>query len=698
MSNENLDIEPCPHCGELLSSRQIRRHLDLRRGTFYIDLDSDSDSDSDLDSDSNSDSNLPAPENPGEPNPGLVAEDVEMDNGGNSLIENFMHDLANVTLGEDGVTIAPIPRRRNPPVTIEDWPDPEDDFAHSEASNGDLPAEPSFVERGDTPLGEHPEDEALMDDEELLRFLQENLGDGVDREWLRTMYNIEPSKDEHNLLQFLASRLRTHFSRQTYDDLRYGACADLNLPSEFIAWRRLRLLSGLEMRSYDMCINSCCCFLGKYAEAQSCKFCNAPRFNSAGKARRTFQYTPLIPQLRALFLNCDMLIKLRYRLLAEGQYRPGIIQDIFDAEHYRRLRQTILDEATGYRFFGNDNDLPLGLSTDGLSLFKQARHGQSTAWPIIIINYGLHPSIRTRLENVICVGVIPGPQQCKDLNSFLVPLVEELLELEKGVITLKVSPSNPVDAPAPQANAPALRDDTPPPSEGGSATPDEPHASHILLRAFLIIIFGDIPAISKMLMIKGHNAVSPCRFCYIQGVLCRLAKSSVYYVPLARPGDPPVFVSPNQLVPRTHELFLAHYDALEAAPTQAERNRLAKGFGINSRAIFSRLKSIDLATCAPYDAMHLLFENLVPNMIRHWTSNFKGLGQGTGDFELAEDDWIEIGELTANASKTIPSTFVGTIPDIAQEENLYKAEAYSFWFQYLAPILLEGRLSEPYYE
>ncbi|CAE6433638.1 unnamed protein product, partial [Rhizoctonia solani] len=199
-------------------------------------------------------------------------EDEEMNVGGVSLIESFMNDLANVTLGEDGVTIAPIPRRRNPPVTIEDWPDPEDDFAVPEASEEDLPPEPPFVERGDTPLGDYPEDEAQMDDEELLRFLQENLGDGVDEEWLRTMYNIEPSEDEHNLLRFLATRLRTHFSRQTYDDLRYGACANLNLPSEFIAWRRLRIMSGLEMESYDMCINSCCCFLGKYAEARLCTF------------------------------------------------------------------------------------------------------------------------------------------------------------------------------------------------------------------------------------------------------------------------------------------------------------------------------------------------------------------------------------------------------------------------------------------
>ncbi|KAG8709425.1 hypothetical protein FRC11_005568 [Ceratobasidium sp. 423] len=96
--------------------------------------------------------------------------------------------------------------------------------------------------------------------------------------------------------------------------------------------------------------------------------------------------------------------------------------------------------------------------------------------------------------------------------------------------------------------------------------------------------------------------------------------------------------------------------------------------------------------------MHLLFKNLVPNMIWHWTGRFKGLGQGTGNYELAPHDWAEIGRLMAQATKTIPSEFVGMLPNIAQDENLYKAEAYAFWVQYLAPILLEGRLLEKYYE
>jgi hypothetical protein len=410
------------------------------------------------------------------------------------------------------------------------------------------------------------------------------------------------SSRDRTVLQFLATRLRTHFSRQTYNDLRHGVFEPLDIPSEFIAWRRLRILSGLETHVYDCCVHSCCCFLGKYKDLDACPFCKESRFTRAGKPRRLFYYSPLIPQLQGLFQSAAATELLRHRFRDEtrtrqeraaraaraqagGPAEPDVVHDTFDSKAFRTLRETPLHPGGDYHFFDNPDDLALGLSTDGFTLFKRRRRGHSTAWPILIIIYNLHPRIRTRLENVICLGVIPGPKQCKDLNSFLVPLLEELKRLEAGVDTSRPS--------------------------------GDPEASFVL-RAFLIMLFGDIPAIAKLLMMKGHNAIMPCRACYIQGVLCQLARNSVYYVPLTYPGD----VEPSSaddLILRTHGLFLAHLNDLDVAPTKAARAKIALDTGINSRSIFADLKSINLATCAPYDIMHLFFENLVPNMIRHWT-------------------------------------------------------------------------------
>lgn len=359
--------------------------------------------------------------------------------------------------------------------------------------------------------------------------------------------------------------------------------------------------------------------------------------------------------------------KLRHRVRSEEEHKlePDMIEDVFGSENYRTLRQTRVDPNVDYCFFDKPEDIALGLSTDGFTLLKRRRRGRSTAWPLMLVNYNLDPTIRNRLENVLCVGVIPGPRQCKDLNSFLVPLVDELLELEGGVKCGGFSP--------------------------------EGVGYDFVFHAFILIVFGDIPALSKVLMMKGHNALTPCRACYFQGVLCQLERNSIYYIPLMHPESQTSFPI-HKLPMRRKDYFELNYQAIEANMTEAARKRVKRDYGINGRSVLARLKSIDLPSSFPYDIMHLFFENLVPNMVRHWTGTFKHLDQGTGAYEIDAKEWATIGVLTEQATKTIPSAFVGTIPNIAEDMNLFKAEAYAFWFQYMAPILLKDTLAPMYYE
>ncbi|KAG9081193.1 hypothetical protein FRC07_014592 [Ceratobasidium sp. 392] len=176
------------------------------------------------------------------------------------------------------------------------------------------------------------------------------------------------------------------------------------------------------------------------------------------------------------------------------------------------------------------------------------------------------------------------------------------------------------------------------------------------------------------------------------------AANGTRYIPLTWPGHLEPY-PPDLLFMRSHADFLQRYEALDNLANQPGRRKAyAKAFGINGRPIFAQLTAFDLAKCAPYDIMHLLFENLVPNMIKHWTGEFKKLDQGTGNYQLSKEVWKEIGVLTEQATCTIPAAFVGTLPDIAEDQVLFKAEGYSFWVQYIAPILLLDRLPPPYYE
>ena len=65
-------------------------------------------------------------------------------------------------------------------------------------------------------------------------------------------------------------------------------------------------------------------------------------------------------------------------------------------------------------------------------------------------------------------------------------------------------------------------------------------------------------------------------------------------------------------------------------------------------------------------------------------------------YRLAPHIWEQIGVETAAAYRTIPSDFVGAMPDITKSK--YKAEYWSFWTIHLAPILLQRRFpNEKFY-
>ena len=115
----------------------------------------------------------------------------------------------------------------------------------------------------------------------------------------------------------------------------------------------------------------------------------------------------------------------------------------------------------------------------------------------------LPPEIRNHQKNIIAVSVIPGPKKPKDVDSFLYPLVEELLTLANGVRAY--------DARTEQL---------------------------FCLRAFLITAFGDIPAVSLLMKMKGHNAIAPCRTCNIHGLRVPGSEAKDYYIPLDRSLHP----------------------------------------------------------------------------------------------------------------------------------------------------------------
>lgn len=359
----------------------------------------------------------------------------------------------------------------------------------------------------------------------------------------------------------------------------------------------------------------------------------------------------------------------RYRAF-EHQHTLGRITDVFDSYIYRRLlgkNVVINGKSAPHKYFSDPRDIALGFSTDGFCPFKRRK---ATAWPLVLFDYNLPPETRFHKENRIDLGTIPGPNKPKDYDSFAWPAFEEFMRLQHGIRAFDVLAGE-----------------------------------FFMLRGYLLLVFGDIPAISMVMRMTGHNGFSPCRMCKILGVRIPNSKKSVHYVPLDRSSHPTVEESESaiekydaaELPLRTEEEILHQAREVRDAPSKTQKKHLSKIYGVKGVSLFSNLKSLSFPLSFPYDFMHLIWENLIPNLILLWTGKFKDLDEGVGQYEFQPNVWDAIGVATAAAGSTIPSVFGVRPPNPATYKSSYSAETWSFWTLYLGPILLRRRFRHQRY-
>jgi hypothetical protein len=205
---------------------------------------------------------------------------------------------------------------------------------------------------------------------------------------------------------------------------------------------------------------------------QQCPKCKADCYKADGTTPQAyFEYLPIIPRLWAMVANFTYAEKMQYQ--SNHVHNPTKVTDIFDGTHYTSLLGkfvTIGDEELPTWFFSDPQDIALGLSTNGFCPFKCQN---KAAWPLILFNYNLPPEKRFHKKNIISLGSIP--KKPLDLDSFLWPVVQELLQLAVGV----------------EAFDALLR-------------------LIFILHAYLILVFSDIPAVSLIMRMKGHNMIAPC--------------------------------------------------------------------------------------------------------------------------------------------------------------------------------------------
>ncbi len=98
---------------------------------------------------------------------------------------------------------------------------------------------------------------------------------------------------------------------------------------------------------------------------------------------------------------------------------------------------------------------------------------------------------------------------------------------------------------------------------------------------------------------------------------------------------------------------MAQAKAVESAPTGIQREELAKAYGIKGIPLLSALGSLKFPQSFPYDFMHLIWENLIPNLVLFWSSRYKGMDEGE-PYVLSPHIWQAVGTTSAAVTRTIP--------------------------------------------
>ncbi|KAI0044414.1 hypothetical protein FA95DRAFT_1472281, partial [Auriscalpium vulgare] len=176
------------------------------------------------------------------------------------------------------------------------------------------------------------------------------------------------------ILRQYSYKLRHHATDDAYRDLR-NVFPHNDVPSLDTARTRIAELASFKPQVLDCCINSCCCFTGAHANLDACPFCHEKRYKADQRARKHFTYLPIIPRLRAMAASKAVATQMQYR--SSGHVpTPGTTSDVFDGKRYRRLQReyVVVDgKKMPHKFFEDDRDIALGLSTDGFAPFRRRK-------------------------------------------------------------------------------------------------------------------------------------------------------------------------------------------------------------------------------------------------------------------------------------------------------------------------------------
>ncbi|OAD71018.1 hypothetical protein PHYBLDRAFT_148233 [Phycomyces blakesleeanus NRRL 1555(-)] len=237
----------------------------------------------------------------------------------------------------------------------------------------------------------------------------------------------------------------------------------------------LKKKTAIKAHAYGICENVCKLYNNTQCE-EECSHCGSKRFlEPTGDAP-----APLV-SVKTM------------KMMSLGDQLARLLGN----EEYKALKDQ--------HFFQSPDDIAVALLSDGFVNQKKSKQ-QLTIVHVMILNYD--PSIRYTDEYLIQLAIIPGKPV--DLDSFLLPIIDEVISLGKyGLIIKKFD------------------------------------GERIVGKVHMVMASGDIPQVTKYCHHKGHNSRYGCRVCEVLGE-ASLRGRGMYFKNCSAPLRPKIdFVNGN---------------------------------------------------------------------------------------------------------------------------------------------------------
>ena len=278
--------------------------------------------------------------------------------------------------------------------------------------------------------------------------------------------------------------------------------------------------------------------------------------------RQLFCYRSLVESLKDLV--CQPGFYEKCELWRKRKTVEGVLMDIYDGKVWKEFLSP-----GGIPFLSLPYNFALCLNVDWFQPFKNTCYSVGAMY-VSVLN--LPRNERYATNNVILLGIIPGPNEPKKtMNSYLQPLVNDLLTLWKGVVMISAF-----------------------------GTP-------VIVRAALICTSCDIPASRKVSGFVGHSAYRACSKC-------------LKAFPTEHFGEKPDYsgTERNSWTPRCMDSHYEHAMQYKNACTQEQRKDIEHKFGCRYSALIE-LPYYDVIRFCVIDPMHNLLLGTAKHMIKVWT-------------------------------------------------------------------------------